>query len=472
MVVDINNSRIYVWLSKGMYNDLKIKIKAHNENPENDVNFNLGIAAYFLNLPNYIGTMRKDKYDDGWIPICSRIYKNIKNSSKYFDFLIENGFLLVHPSNYSTETESCRSFKIGLKYNKQVLKFHALEINKQFHDKRLDGLNQRLNNAKTSTSHITKWLDKIGSFNVDYENAENYIKETFQGSNFSQKRNYRTIALDNLKHEIVRYSREGKDKRLHSILTGLPKDLKSFITYKNQRLASIDIKNCQPFILATLLDGIITNKPNKVFKEYVNKYIPNMFDPIVNKGEIREFINEITSGGYYYSLGDKLYNGGVLMTNCADNYYFQDFKDEKSGKYYKIEQFENRREAAKHIMMKILFTSSRYNKKPVQVFQTYYPEVYKIIKAIKSNSKSNLPILLQNIEADFILDYCTKKIANKYPEMPLFTIHDSIVTTENNIDILQHEFRIHLKEYFHILPSLKVEFWNNNDNQIKLKEAG
>lgn len=45
------------------------------------------------------------------------------------------------------------------------------------------------------------------------------------------------------------------------------------------------------------------------------------------------------------------------------------------------------------------------------------------------DSKRDLPILLQHLEADCVLDYTCKKIAKKYPDMPLFTIHDSIITT-------------------------------------------
>ena len=92
MVVNVKESNVYVWLSASMFKDLKSKIAAQNQ--ANKVKLNLGISAHFLNLPNYLGTIKKDEYEDGWIPLCMDIYKNIKNSSLYFAFLIENEFLI------------------------------------------------------------------------------------------------------------------------------------------------------------------------------------------------------------------------------------------------------------------------------------------------------------------------------------------------------------------------------------------
>ncbi|MDB0602196.1 hypothetical protein PL373_13760 [Tenacibaculum maritimum] len=57
--------------------------------------------------------------------------------------------------------------------------------------------------------------------------------------------------------------------------------------------------------------------------------------------------------------------------------------------------------------------------------------------------------------------YSTLKIATKHPEKVLFTIHDSIVTTENYISIFESEFKTHLAEYFKTLPAIKIEYWDD-----------
>jgi hypothetical protein len=82
-----------------------------------------------------------------------------------------------------------------------------------------------------------------------------------------------------------------------------------------------------------------------------------------------------------------------------------------------------------------------------------------IIYCHKPQEKNFLPVLLQNIEADCILDYSTKLISKQNPEIPLFTIHDSIVTTSDNIEIVEKQFRKYLRKYFGIIPELKREPW-------------
>ena len=81
------------------------------------------------------------------------------------------------------------------------------------------------------------------------------------------------------------------------------------------------------------------------------------------------------------------------------------------------------------------------------------------IKGTKGNEKNYFPILLQNIEADCILNYCTKKISADHPNIPLFTIHDSIVTTEENRAVVEHKFKEYLGTYFGSTPILKLEPW-------------
>ncbi|MDB0602199.1 hypothetical protein PL373_13775 [Tenacibaculum maritimum] len=406
MVVNIKNSEIYVWLSNMIFNDLKIKVEEHNKNTKNEVKLNLGIAAYFLNLPEYIGSANKDKYEDGWIPICSEVYKNIKNSSKYFKFLVDIGFFKVHPKNYSTITKTCRRYRLGERYSKQVIKFQAISVNNQFYSKRLIELNDRKERARKKTNHLTKWLDKSHLFSIEYNKAKKHINKVF--SNQTRKKKNRTITLDCLENEIVRYSREGKDNRLHSVLTSLPKDLRPFVKYNNKRLASIDITNSQPYIFAIILERLKNKDVEGIFKDYLcenNKDITIMFDLVKNSNRVNEFINEVISGSFYYSFGDKLYKEGFLMTNLNDEYFFTYFKNSKENSGLRIRKFKNRREAAKKVIMRILFCSKSYNDRPMQIFNKYYPEINIILQNLKTSNKSDFPVLLQNIESDFVLDY-------------------------------------------------------------------
>ena len=117
--------------------------------------------------------------------------------------------------------------------------------------------------------------------------------------------------------------------------------------------------------------------------------------------------------------------------------------------------------------MQTLFSSENHHSEFIDVYMNEYPEIYRISHFIKANREKNFfPVLLQNIEANCVLDYCTRKISEKYPEMPLFTIHDSIVTTSHYEHILRVEFNRLLGLYFGINPKLETEQWRQGLSRV------
>lgn len=449
MLVSTKENVIYVWLSDGLWKDLNSRLNEHNNKLIKGKKLSLPIAAYFVNLPIYIRSLKKEKYSSGWVPICSDLVKSINQYNKYFNFLTQNGFLEVD-NRYSKELHFCKKYRLGEKYKKQVSKCRELKVNNIFYNKRLESVENRKKVAQKSTEHLTKWLDKSYLFEINVEFAEKYIKETYE-INQIEERNSRQIVIDKIKNDEMVYSREGKDKRLHSTLTSLPSDLRQFIRFDNSPLVSVDISSSQPFILGAMIHKLIHGGNLIQFTQSNNNYSSSiMFNPKDKRG-LEKYVNKVLSGEFYSSLGDFFYKEGVLFSNVNDHYFI--------GTETK-ELFSDRRNAAKQAVMRILYSSRDNREQIVLKFEKEYPEVYKILKQLKTSNKSDFPILMQNIEAEFILDYCTKYIAEKYPEMPLFTIHDSIVSTEENIQILEEEFHSHLKNYFTIFPRLKKEYWS------------
>ena len=66
---------------------------------------------------------------------------------------------------------------------------------------------------------------------------------------------------------------------------------------------------------------------------------------------------------------------------------------------------------------------------------------------------------MQNLEAEIILEDICKKIAFKYPEAPIFTIHDSIVTTNKYLQAIKQIMEEVLIERVGYPPVLTIEKW-------------
>jgi hypothetical protein len=156
---------------------------------------------------------------------------------------------------------------------------------------------------------------------------------------------------------------------------------------------------------------------------------------------------------------------------------FQAYKElVRSGQFYdhmsKLIQNEcgtsfTDRKAAKTMLFQVLFTDNRFigqaEAKPKRVFKSQFPGVYQLLNEIKKPGKSNLPILLQQIESHLVLKVITKRIARENPSLPLFTIHDSIITTTGNEEYVQRVVLEELGKVVGFAPQLRVERWTSEN---------
>ena len=473
MKTKINKKQFKVWLPNKMFKNLKTKVREYNgigEKPK----LELSISAYLLNLMFYIPLKANDKYEDGWIPICSRPYKNLKYFKNYMEFLVNNNFIIANDKNYSNCSKSCKKYKINGNYKSQQVNFHDVPNGCKFIKNIIEKSDLRKKTADDKCGHLTKWL-KPELLSIDSKKAlkktnENYIKKSDLG-----KKNKRIYTIKSIESKSWNYSREGEDNRLHTILTSLPKDLRSYIKYNKEVLVSLDISNSQPFIISTILNQIIKSSLDfNLMNSFINKfykinslnnlYISTMSDhskeAII---EINYFINNVINGTFYELYSNVLFKEKLLFLDIDKQCVFLESSVNNDGKYNSHRFFKSKRKASKYIILKTLFSSVNCHHSFIKVFQKEYPNVFKFIQKVKKGKEKNFfPILLQNIEADCILDYCTKNIAKKHPEMPLFTIHDSIITTLRYKDELEKEFKKCLKLYFSLEPKITCEIWSED----------
>ncbi|MCO5725552.1 hypothetical protein [Robiginitalea marina] len=465
--INKNNEAINVYLPNKLFKDLKVAIeerKTRGEEPK----LQLAQAAYFANLVVYLPFTKKDQYEDkyGWVSLCSEILNSIGNYSDYMDFLVEREILERHPKNYSTISRKCYRYRLAERYRNHVITRVPVESHKSFVKARNMELEERKRRAEESTPHLTKWLDP-NKFDVDYEAAMAYIRKEYQGEAFLGKKNKRIIAIESLKAKDWGYSREGKDDRLHSLITRLPKDLKKFVTYSDfGPLQSLDLKSSQPFIFSSIIQNQIINKTtlpkNKITKHFYKPTIPSTMleqnDRINDLGALQGFVYEVLCGKFYENYGQILYEEGVLMKKVDQSFYYHGTTDK--GK--EMMDYKTLRDAGKNLIMRTFFSHYENRHNYVRVFEKHYPEpfaVMQLIKESKPDEKNYFSLLLQNIEADFILNYATRIIAEKHPEIPLFTIHDSVITPEVYLAVVEQEFRQHLQNYFSLSPQLSLESW-------------
>jgi hypothetical protein len=122
------------------------------------------------------------------------------------------------------------------------------------------------------------------------------------------------------------------------------------------------------------------------------------------------------------------------------------------------------RKTVKGAVFQVLFTDNRFlgqaEAKPKKIFKERFPDVYHLFAQIKKQDKTNLPRLLQRIESHLMLLTIAKRIADERPELPILTIHDSIVTTVGNEQYVQSVLKEELAKAIGGPPQTSIEYWS------------
>lgn len=456
--------------------------------------FRQEVALYFLSLITSVPARKKDsKYIDGYVPLSSKLLEKSKyNYKKYLDYFLDIG--IIEKLNYSTN----RSRSNAYRYNYKKIKMEGLDyIDFSSFDFSNLKTNKLINyqpfsvDAVGTCEHLLEWFDH--GLHLDFESFLNeFSGKKFIINKFDDERDQHKILQKISAFYYNAYDfhlqnwRAGRNKesdnRLHTNLTNLDKDIRKYVRYQGETIKSLDLKNSQPYFLVLFIEEILNKSIEGKYKnERLNLIMDNiygnkstMFERLVQcinnesfMSEFSVFKNSILSGQYYEFLGD-------IFDGISPKYTLQDgteiFREkfyDKGSKKKKPFQFVGKRNFMKRVSMLLLYTPLTRPSEYYEIFRSKFPTISEFMEILKTSSDDKdsfkkFPKLLQHYEADCVLDFITKKVSEKYPNMPLFTIHDSIATTWCWFEFLEREVNVLLNEYSNgIPPLLESETWGD-----------
>jgi hypothetical protein len=298
---------------------------------------------------------------------------------------------------------------------------------------------------------------------VDFENLNSVsIKKKGQGfTNLAHRKAYHKfingtiIPSSMLLMKQFYFNVDKSGYRLHTNLTNLNKEKRKYITYNGKRLIAWDLKNSQPFFLNVLLSKDFWSRDNEILGyrslkgELRSKACLHAvgIDPSITMEKLRR----IQSSGAFEEFKNVTLQGNLYEI-------LQDFT-------LKYSDITISRERAKEEFIRLLFDkpySKRNYHYDIEVaFIFGFPGLIESLDSLfKSKKYNTLALLLQQIESNVILRYVCPAIAQKYPEIPLFTIHDSIVTTEGNEELIRPIIEQEIRRVTGgFTPMLKLEKW-------------
>lgn len=432
---------------------------------------------HMIHLVNYVGSVKKDDVSE-FTNLYSVLLKDKFGNDypKYLEYLIDND-IIVRNNQYSIIENYSKSYKISDAHKTFTLK--EVEITDSVTIKKAKLKSKEYSPILPESNDVNieifeKWFNN--KLTIDYKGAEELLLQIQNKEEITYALAYeaymtnkkdksllkkmkeatepyrafsrRLIPVLNIKNEQFNLNIDRTAGRLHTPLTQLKKELRPFLEYDGKKLVSIDIKNSQPYLSTMLFD-------EEAFKRNKIQDIINIYNDIdYNKAPI---------SFYYVSKKELPLDIKNYITQVVSGTFYEDFAKLLEAEKLLPDGIEDSRKYAKQIAFRTMFSPNRHKQhvKEIQLFERVYPNVYKNFAFIKQGKDkyNTLACLLQNIEAQLILQIICLEISKQYPDAPIFTIHDSIVTTVDYHKKVKEIMYNILKEKVGYPPQLSVEFW-------------
>lgn len=333
--------------------------------------------------------------------------------------------------------------------------------------------------------HLSIWFHPKSTLDIDVKAADHFL-QMYRKTLLSRAKDSKEEELDEAvsdyvesvmsraKNDVIRLlRRDPKDLvyvkgRLYSPLTSMMKPLRHFLRYKGEPLVALDIKTSQPLHLLLFF--------KQEFWEHKEPWSLYKLEPKLYEKIERE-VKETTSSLFFMYT-----KRGPVPSSKTDNQYFRprpassdfvelirdgDLYQELSDKFrdgYKDKSGSSpfaTRSSAKGATFHMMYfdPSVGYSRAagPFGAFAEEFPREAALMGFLKKRFYKDLPRLLHKVEGYFLLERVCKEIADANPEIPLFTIHDSILTTEKHLAEVKKIAEAVYTEVFGFTPHLKPE---------------
>lgn len=296
----------------------------------------------------------------------------------YIDYLVEHNFMIMVSDYYRNQKARTYMINSNILPHMKVCKIYDKVLQKKHSKEYLTKTFLSLNNSPIPIEIRKKLVDDLYKVKIDVDGSMNLLNERKTNREIDYNKYHRNlISIQNIGTNNI-FFKFDEYGRMHTNFTVLKKEIrKNFITLNGVPTYEVDIKNSQPLFLVVLMKE----------KLHISEII---------KPDVSKYIN--------------LVKDGLIYEYLVENKVVKD------------------RDAAKILMYRVLFGKNGYKKRESVLFNKHFPTVFNFIKDYKESAKDYKVLShdLQLRESDFIYNKVIRHLMNSYPDMPIFTVHDSI----------------------------------------------
>ncbi len=424
--------------------------------------YHLDNFNYILSLLTEIPANNKQVLNEyAFVPINAQtLQKKIRNYNHYIAYLIHHK--IIESDNFYIAGEKSKGFRYTKKYSTKMKAeiVSKPSLLKNFNKKELHSIT-----LESKYKNLQGWFNE--DLKLDYPMACDYLNEQLKkdlhmgSQNAMVKYNASFLNANRLFEHSYYFIVDKNVNRLHTNLTNCKSAIRNFLTYNNQNLVSVDISNSQPLFSVALLNSefYLLNTSNTTYPKNVRSYFQ------VNNN-IKYIFNKIHS----YIM---LVNRNAMPTNTIFDEYIRIVESGDLYPYFKREYESitvisiSSRKSLKEMIFMVLYSDNRFfgqnEAQPKRIFKKMFPEVYEVFVQLKRSDKTLLPRLLQKLESYTILDRIAKRIGMEEPQMPIYTIHDSIVCPYGMENYVSHIIREEIYSLLGIYPKIHFDYWKSEN---------
>ena len=451
------------------------RIKSINKNGVEQSYFDQDRLMYIVGLISSIPAKNKDSItENGFVLINSKLLRGFfKDYLSYLDYLLQTN-VLITDGEYISGVKSL-GYKFSEQYsNVPLIDYHFNNIPQQ----EISGINTEIYDDDTNSYIINPVLEYhylyfwYGTKNlsiqkdeaIEFANKEKQRKLDLGRNFWDINRDKTTSRRTVYKNPITQYNAaihnimaidmrqynvqiDSNVHRLHSVITNIQKSYRKYLRYEDNPIVGIDISNCQPYILCLLLNPQFWDNSSNF--NITLWHLPQNIQQYFGDEKIRE-IKE-----YLSTLEQQNINSYKSQASQGEVYEYMSNTINLNNNGYSLT-----RDDVKTMMMTVLFSDNRYVPPLKRRFRENFPEIYRLIQIIKRGDHRSLPCLLQSIESEIVLHRCCKRIWEEHNhEIPVFTIHDSICTIPQYVEVIRIIMNDEFENAIGLPPHLKIENW-------------
>lgn len=403
------------------------------------------------------------------VSVCAQILRDssIPNYNQYLTYLANNGVLkLIKKGDYR---RGCSIYQLGDTYTNVGVKRFII-YDQDF----LDSIYEA-HKDPAAISKYPKLYKDLSRLSVDWPKAEAILDNIYGYENNSTEhmsfaRRNQVRILERIDDSFMATFKLGRTNRLTTTISNLRKELRYCLLCDSKPLVGVDIKNSIPFFTIALLEGKLFHSLDMLSLIHENN--PRLRDRGIS------LINEEKET-------HTLQLSKIVCQNAESFEDVERFKqlvlnaeiyEEVAKKWNENEDIKTTydRNSAKKKLMKILNSQEYADPLEKQVLRVMFPNVILGFEELnegftkRRNGKgkqkwkpgdavSGFAHVTQKLESRIVLDEVCGGIKSARPEIPIFTLHDCIFTTEEHFDFIETFLKTKVKSIMGYEPKVEPQ---------------